>query len=389
MAGVTPEGFVTKTYAEILADIETAQKDLLGSDLDVSPEQPLGEINGIMSAALRELWELGAAVYAARDPDGATDQSLTRLTALTGTTRRGDQPGSVMLVVTLAAGATLPADSIASTTDPTNRWLTVESVSNTGSAQANFSVLAQQETPGPVPAAGTTISTIATPVSGWVSVTNLAAAIPGALAETDPVLRQRRESELQAAGSSPLDAIATALRNVPLVTDAVLWQNTTPSVDADGRPPHSVEAMVTGGADAAVAMALWQSVAGGIKTYAPTSVAITLQVGDEGGTLREVQFARPTAVALYVRLTARVDASRDPGDLAIATAVAAVGAALRAGEEVTRASLLVAAIGVTGVRNVTDVRIGLSALGVAAADYAVGPRQVGALLAARVEVVRA
>jgi len=387
MAGVTPEGFVTKTYAEILADIETAQKGLLGNDLDVSPEQPLGEINGIVAAALRELWELGAAVYAARDPDGATDQSLSRLTTLTGTTRRGDQPGSVSLVVTLAAGATLPAGSIASTTDPTNRWLTIESISNTGSAQANFAVLAQQETPGPVPAASTTVSTIATPVSGWVSVTNLAAAIPGALAETDPALRSRRESELQAAGNSPLDAIATALRNVPLVADVVLWQNITPSTDADGRPPHSVEALVTGGADAAVAMALWKSVAGGIKTYAPSG-AVTLQVGDAGGTLRTVQFARPAAVVLYVRLTVRVDASRNPGDLAIATAVAAVGDALRAGEEVTRAALLVAAIGVTGVRNVTDVRIGLSALGVAAADYAVGPRQVGALAAARVEVVR-
>jgi len=84
-----PEGFVTKTYAAILADIEAAQKGLLGNDLDVSPEQPLGQINGIMSAALRELWEPGAAVYASRDPDGTTDQSLSRLTPLTGTTRRG------------------------------------------------------------------------------------------------------------------------------------------------------------------------------------------------------------------------------------------------------------------------------------------------------------
>ena len=75
-------------------------------------------------------------------------------------------------------------------------------------------------------------------------------------------------------------------------------------------------------------------------------------------------------------------------DAAIKAAVVAAGDALRAGEEVTRAALLCGALGVVGVRNVTNVLVGLSALGVADADLPMSPRQVAALDVARVTVTR-
>ncbi|MBP6829464.1 MAG: hypothetical protein KA978_01710, partial [Deltaproteobacteria bacterium] len=82
VAGLTSTGFEAKTAAEILSDVETAQKAALGSDLDVSPEQPLGQINAILATHHRELWELAAGVYAARDPRGSTGDALTGLSLL-------------------------------------------------------------------------------------------------------------------------------------------------------------------------------------------------------------------------------------------------------------------------------------------------------------------
>lgn len=387
MAGLTSTGFEAKTAAEILEDVETRQKALMGDDLDVSPEQPLGQTNGIFAAALRELWELGAAVYAARDPRGAGGDALTSASLLTGTERRGLRPGQVALGVTLAAGVTLPAGSIARVPSaPTNRWVTAADVTNLGIISATLYVLAEQETPGPVPAAATTISEIATPVAGWLSVTNLAAAIPGAAAEGDPALRRRREAEVQGAASSPVDAIAAALSAVPLVTDVTVTENGTDATDADGRPPHSVEALVVGGDDAAVALALWRAKAGGVATYGAGAGLRTVTVGDRRGEPRVVRFSRPAAALLYVVVAVRVDARRPPTVAAIQAAVLAVGAALRPGEAVRHAALVCAALDVAGVRDVFVVAVGPALAFARPENFAVGARELATFDAARIEV---
>ena len=58
------------------------------------------------------------------------------------------------------------------------------------------------------------------------------------------------------------------------MSEVVVWENGGDTVDADGRPPHSVEAMVTGGDNAAIAAVLWAAKARGIATYGSTSVAV-------------------------------------------------------------------------------------------------------------------
>ena len=372
MAGLTDAGFEAKSYEDILAAIEARQRTAFGAGFDVSAESPAGVLNGIVANTARELWEVGAALYAAFDRDGATGQALTQTAALTGTNRRGAQKGRVPLVLTVAAGATVPAGSVADVTaSPANRWVTLSAAVNTTGAQLAITVQAEQETAGPLPAAATAIDHIATPVAGWVSVTNLEPASPGLDAETDPVLRARAETELQGAGSSPAEAIRAALSRVPLVSEVVVWENTGDVVDADGRPQHSVEAMVTGGDSAAVAAVLWAAKARGIATYGNTSVA----VADAQGQAQTVRFTRPSDVNVWVALQVRAGPRLGPSNDAIKTAVRAAIAGLRAGEPVLRAVLTCAALDVTGVANVLSVKIGFDFGAVYAADLEVTPRQ--------------
>ena len=372
MAGLTDEGFEAKSYADIVSGFETRQRSAFGADFDVSAESPAGVLNGIMGAAARELWEVGAGLFAAFDRDAATGQSLTQVTALTGTTRRGAQLGRVPLVLTLAPGTTVPAGSVADVlSDPASRWVTLTDAVNATAVTANVIVQAEQETATTLPAAAATINHIATGVAGWTGVTNAEAASPGIDADTDPVLRRRAELELQGAGTTPAEAIRAALLRVPLVSEVVVWENTGYVVDADGRPPHSVEAMVRGGDSAAVAAVLWGAKARGIATHGATSVVVL----DAQGQAQTVRFTRPTDVNVWTVVQVSVNARLDPGDAAIQTAVREAFATLGTGELVRRAAVSCAAFGVRGVTNVTAVRLGLVSGAEYASDLAVTSRQ--------------
>lgn len=392
MAGLTSTGFVPKTYAEIIAEIEGSQRAVLGADLDISPEQPLGQMNGIVGAKLRELWEALAAVYAARVPSAATSTALDGLAEITAIERLDATRGTVTLSVTLSAGVTLPAGSVASVAgQPTNRWVTLAAATNAGVSQASVSVAAQAEAAGLVRANANanTITVIATPASGWVGVNNPLDAVPGALAESDPQLRRRRDATVRAGGSSPLDAVRRALAEVPGVTQVRVFENAGDVVDEDGRPPHSIDVLVVGGTDQAVADALWASKAAGIETWGSTPRTVT----DAVGTSRSVSFSRPTTVNVYVSATVERDPSVYPTaaslQAVVGPALAAVGDLLQVGEPV-RAELLRSTIfRLPGVIDVPSVRIGRAADPSATVNLSIGRRELADLDTTRVAVVLA
>lgn len=388
MAGLTATGFEAKTAAEILADVEAAQKAALGSDLDVSAEQPLGQINTILAAKLRELWELAEVVYNARIPAGATYAALDGVAEITGLARLAATYGTVTLTVTLGAGVTLPAGAIASVTgQPTNRWVTTAAAVNSSGVQAPVSVAARAETAGLYRANAGTITVIATPTTGWVSVTNAADATPGAPAETDAQLRRRRDTTIRAGGSSPLDAVRLALSEVSGVTQVRVFSNDTDTTDADGRPPHSIDAIVVGGTDQAVADALWAAKAAGIETWGSTAATVT----DEGGVSRSVNFSRPTVVNVYVTATVERDPSVYPTAPAllavVGPALAAVGDLLQVGEVVRVEALRSTIFRLPGVIDVPSVTLGRAASPTGTSNLIIGRRELADLDSSRVVVV--
>lgn len=152
---------------------------------------------------------------------------------------------------------------------------------------------------GPVLALTGKVDTIDTPITGWTSVTNLKDGTLGRIAETDTELRIRRLLALRTGGKSTLEAILGALlTEVTGVTRAKVYENRTDSTDADGRPPHSFEAVVSGGTDADVAKKIWDNKPAGIQMFGST----TSVVKDTNGNDQTVNFNRPTAISIYVRV---------------------------------------------------------------------------------------
>lgn len=143
------------------------------------------------------------------------------------------------------------------------------------------------------PAIGT-LTSILTTYAGWDSVNNLAPANVGRLAETDTDLRQRWNSSLYTRSVAMVDSIRSALLALDGVTTALVYENETDSTDADGRPPHSIEAVVNGGLPDDIGQAIWVKKSAGIDTYGSESVSVE----DSQGFTHTINFNRPTEILI-------------------------------------------------------------------------------------------
>ena len=389
MSGLEASGWVSKSAAEFAADIEADLRasPAFGPDVDTSGESVLGQLVGVIASHLASVHEAAGVVYASRDPRAASFAGLDVVCSLTGTTREPAAKGSVTLTVNLAAGVTLPAGQVAHVEgQPGNRWVTTAAAVNGGGSAADVAVAAEAETAGPQAANAGTITVIATPYAGWNGVSNGADAEPGDAAEADVVLRARREREITAGGTSPLDAIRAAVAAAPGVSSVSADMNTGDAPDpVRGLAGHSVRCVVQGGTDAAVAAALWASVAAGIATQGATAATVT----DASGAPRVVRFSRPSTVRVYMTVWVIYDDATYAGDAALKAALAGVTTGRLAGAPVRTSAAIVAALAVAGVADCTAVLLGRSSGAQYPANLTASPAEVLKVLdVADVTIVR-
>jgi uncharacterized phage protein gp47/JayE len=152
-------------------------------------------------------------------------------------------------------------------------------------------------------AAAGTLTVIATPTTGWISITNPTDATPGTGVESIEAVRARREASLALAGSGPVDAIRADVLAVDGVLQVLVEENTSDAT-VGTLTPHSFRAVVWDGSPAA---ALDNDIAQAIQGSRPAGIP---SLGDESGsavkadgTSVTVNFARATEVPIYVSAT--------------------------------------------------------------------------------------
>lgn len=111
MVGLTAAGFERKRLPEIKEDIESALKQAFGNDIDLRAESVFGQIVGVLSLPIAELWEEAENVYLSFDPDFAEGVSMDGLAALTGVTRIPASQTTVNAAITGTSGTVVPAGS--------------------------------------------------------------------------------------------------------------------------------------------------------------------------------------------------------------------------------------------------------------------------------------
>lgn len=244
--GVTPTGFNRKTLADIVLEYETRQRAEMDPNVDVDPDSPVGQLNGIIGNAVAEVWEAQEDTYHGFNPNEAEGDQLVNVSLLTGTSKRGAAPSTVSCTLTLEAGATVPSGAIVSlsTRDDVRFELTV-TVNNPSGITATFPGAFECQADGPIPALAGELTVIVTPFSGWLAVTNALDADLGHNADSNITLRQRREQQLTLQGGSTIDAIVADLLEIASIADVVSIENESDHYDpTTGLRAHTFEMMI-------------------------------------------------------------------------------------------------------------------------------------------------
>lgn len=439
MAGVTQTGWQGRTLDQLFERIREKLRTNIpgGADATIIPESWLGAIATVMAEELADVWAAGGALWFAFIRDFAQGEALDNIGALTGTERLQATASAVVLALTGDAGTVIPTGRVISveqtgvrvatiepvtlvatppwtpatvyavgarvtTSNPsaqvyrcvlggasagagtgptgtgaliidgTARWAHLGEGAAHGNARATCTVL------GPVPIAAGTLTQKDTPVAGWRSVTNPLDADMGRNRETDADYRIRQVSELRGLGNGSVAAIREKLADrdlVPGVVTVTVFENKTDYPNADGMPPHSVEALVQGGEDQTIRQVLYTAAGGGIETHGTVVGSVT----DSEGGLQPIRFSRPGLIAVHVAGTVQLtpDAPADDDDVRaqLAAAVVLFGDGLPIGRDVVTKKVEGQLTTIPWVHDVSGVVIGLAANALGTANIIVTTRQ--------------
>lgn len=190
------------------------------------------------------------------------------------------------------------------------------------------------------------------------------AATAGRNLETDPEFRLRREELIRLSGSATLEAVRSAILDVDGVVQAFIFENDTDFTDGDGLPPHSFEAVVSGGDDTEIAQAIFDTKPIGIQTYRdPGPDGRTVTITDSQGFTHDIDFSRPTEVRMYIEVDITVDATlfgsgdQVAGEILVTDALKAVGDQQQIGQDVVIIQFQCAPLAVSGVVDVPTIKI--------------------------------
>lgn len=300
----SPTGLTIQTYDEIVAELSAAYQAIYGVDINLDPDSPDGQRVGIEAKARLDAQSFALSLYNQQDPDFATGESLNKIIKWAGLSRRPATRSQVDVTITTDRVLTLPL-GYAVEDDLGQLWVTSTSLPLTAGANA---VTLVAEDFGAVEAAPATVTTPSTIVIGVISVTNAAAATVGVDEETDAELRIRRALSVQAPATSTVGGIFAALGSVAGVTDLVVYENDTDTLDVVRNiPAHSLWCIVDGGSIADIVETIAKHKTGGTGLKGSVTGDYVETLYKPSGAVyyitHTMAFDRPTDVPLYVSLT--------------------------------------------------------------------------------------
>lgn len=307
MAEITDKGYKGKTQNEYFEEERQLYLDI-DPDWNLDPSTP----DGLKLASDAELYnafdETLQQAYNARDPNKATGYDLRVLCMLTGTPWTDGTPSTAIVTLTGVPGTFIPSGKRIESETTGSRWYLPQAatLSTGGTATAQVVCL----TNGATQADANTLTKIVDTVGGWAAVTNPQVATPGTDPETDSELRVKRATAVGRPGDNQMDSMYGELYAVPGVRRVKLYENDTDTTDSNGQTPHSVAALVDGGTDADVAMALYikkNPGRGQFQTGTPVSYLVTSPKYPSNTKL--IKFGRPIYVNMNIAITLKNDGS--------------------------------------------------------------------------------
>lgn len=386
--GVLPTGFERKRLPDILDDLNSQLSQVFGNNINVSPESPEGQINGLLAESYANLWELIEFSYNAFDPSAATGETLSSLVTLNGITRLSATSTRVELTLTGTPGTLVPQGSIVSASSTGVQMSTLSDAI----IAPGVTVFADVSETGPIIILAASVDSIDMPINGWDAVTNISAGVTGRNVETDIELRIRRAQSVARGAQNILDSIFAEIASVDGVTNVLVLENDTDITSSEGLPPHSFNAVVTGGADQDIGDAIWLNKPVGILSFGATATTIL----DSQGVSHTISFDRPTIIPVFVRVITEIDMLAYPADgddqirqliIDYANGLVLPDQRFGLGDDVIVSRLFTPANRVNG-HNVQSILIGGSVATLLDSDFVIPTRSISQFVLANIDIVQ-
>ena len=286
-------GMHVPTYNDILKDLLDSMKQIFGTDIYLDEDSMDYQQISIFAKKIYDTNSLALLVYNNRTANTSVGVGLDNLCALVGIKRKPATYSECQLTITGDPGTVITGGKA---NDGTYNWNLPDEV--TIPSNGTIIVQATCETSGYITAAPNTINTIATPLYGWIGVTNQYAATPGKNVESDANLRARYYVSTMLPAVSIFDSMLASLSSITDVKRVKGYENDTNQTSVEGFPPHSVTFVVEEGDDGQIAEMIYNKKTPGCYTNGTTDIEIL----SEAGNVTHIRFYRPTYKNVWVKV---------------------------------------------------------------------------------------
>lgn len=297
--GITSTGYETTPVADIKTQVEQVFKSALGEDLILDAETPQGNLIAAFTDMLHQIDEHRQRDFYARDLYHAEGIQLDILGRELWLPRKQSVPTQLLVNLKGAVNFNIPAGTLANIiTDSTQvfefpvataitlaeQQVTLQATE--GAVYENIVPGQQLQTQEYVP---------------QIYDMTVVSVVYGQPAESDYQYRLRL---IEAAGSNVDEAkhLQLSLENINNVLSAYVDQNNTLETSTTGIPPHAVEIVVLGGAEADIAEVLMQYLFA-TPTYKDPTLGEEIRGTDFQGNTQTFYITRPEQVSVEVSVT--------------------------------------------------------------------------------------
>ena len=292
---VDATGIHAPTYADVLDYLQTQFRAIYGADVYLGADSQDGQFLAILASAINDTNTVAVQVYNSFSPAKGIGEGLSSNVKINGIKRAQASASTVDLRIVGQAGTTI-VNGIAKDANQ-QQWALPAVVVIPPAGEVTVTASSAQQ--GAVSAAAGTITQIGTPTLGWQSVSNPAAATPGAPVESDAALRVRQAVSVALPSRTVLEGTVGAVASIAGVARYRAYENDTNATDAHGIPSHSISLVVDGGDAMAIASAIAAKKTPGTGTFGTTTEVVT----DIYGIAHPIHFFRPVAAPITAALT--------------------------------------------------------------------------------------
>ena len=223
-------------FPTLLDALKTEYRNIYGSDVYLEADSQDGQWVGILALAMFDCIQVAAAVYNSFSPLTAQSDALSRQVKINGLERHTATYSNSNILITGGYGTDLANITIEDNNG--HKWDIAEGFTIPVAGYCTRTAVCRDL--GAIAAQANTITKIVTPVRGWTSATNVAAANEGHPIETDAELRMRQTLSTMIPSLGVMDGIVGAVAEIEGVTRLRGYENDTGSTDSNGIPAHSI-----------------------------------------------------------------------------------------------------------------------------------------------------